>query len=84
MNSPSALQLKGVSEYSILSSSGCTVLEGVDDADRFKAIQDAFTTVGVDSEAQLQVCIHFLNHMWCVQCRVVCFSEAYSRMEVKG
>lgn len=39
----------------MLSLNGCITLEGVDDADRFKAIQDAFTTVGVDSDAQLQV-----------------------------
>lgn len=48
-------QLESASNYRILSASGCTVLEGVDDADRFKAIQDALTTVGVDDNAQKQV-----------------------------
>lgn len=52
-------QLESASSYRILSSSGCITLEGVDDADRFSAIQDAFTTVGVDSDAQMQVGVNF-------------------------
>ncbi|CAN0192035.1 unnamed protein product, partial [Hapterophycus canaliculatus] len=49
------LQLESAEKYRVLSASGCITLEGVDDGDRFKAIQDAFTTVGVESHAQMQV-----------------------------
>lgn len=48
-------QLGDVSSYTILSGSGVTTLDGVDDAERFKAIQEAFSTVGVDSDSQMQV-----------------------------
>lgn len=51
------LQLESAENYRALSASGCITLEGVDDGDRFKAIQDAFTTVGVESDAQMQVCL---------------------------
>ncbi|CAM9895317.1 unnamed protein product, partial [Ectocarpus sp. 12 AP-2014] len=49
------LKLENATNYRILSASGCITLEGVEDADRFKAIQDAFTTVGVEEDAQMQV-----------------------------
>ncbi|CAM9531145.1 unnamed protein product, partial [Ectocarpus fasciculatus] len=49
------LKLESAANYRILSASGCITLEGVEDADRFKAIQDAFTTVGVEEDAQMQV-----------------------------
>eukprot|EP00904_Undaria_pinnatifida_P011109 jgi/Undpi1/7128/HiC_scaffold_22.g09602.m1 len=49
------LKLESASDYRILSSSGCITLEGIDDADRFKAIQDAFSVVGVEKDAQMQV-----------------------------
>lgn len=50
-------QLESAANYHILSASGCITLEGVDDADRFKAIQDALTTVGVEDDAQMQVIV---------------------------
>lgn len=49
------LKLESASNYRILSSGGCIVLEGVDDAERFKAIQEAFSTMGVGKDDQLQV-----------------------------
>ncbi|CAM9410394.1 unnamed protein product, partial [Sphacelaria rigidula] len=49
------LKLGGASSYPILASSGCIRLEGVDDAERFKAIQVALTTMGVEEDVQLQV-----------------------------
>eukprot|EP00903_Cladosiphon_okamuranus_P015046 g13919.t2 len=49
------LKLESAANYRILSAAGCVALEGVDDADRFKAIKDAFTTVGVEEDAQMQV-----------------------------
>lgn len=50
-----SFQLEGASSYEILSSSGCITLEGVDDAERFKSIQMALSTMGVEDDAQLQV-----------------------------
>ena len=47
--------MESASSYQILSSSGCITLEGVDDGDRFKAIQEAFSVVGVEKDAQMQV-----------------------------
>lgn len=53
-------QLESAANYHILSAAGCITLDGVDDADRFKAIQDAFSTVGVEEDAQMQVHIVFM------------------------
>lgn len=52
---PSPPKLGDVSSYKILSQSGCTTLEGVDDAKEFRDVKAAFDTIGMDGESQAQV-----------------------------
>eukprot|EP00752_Nemacystus_decipiens_P009298 g8309.t1 len=49
------LQLGGVETYRILSTSGCTELEGVDDAAQFEGVRAACGTIGLDDGTQMQV-----------------------------
>ena len=48
-------QLESPENYRILSGSGCTTLEGVDDATQFEEVQAACRTIGMAEETQLQV-----------------------------
>lgn len=48
-------QLQSVETYRILSQSGCTTLDGVDDAAQFRGVQNAFDTIGMEAQAQMQV-----------------------------
>ena len=41
--------------YRILSASGCTELDGVDDAAQFEGVRAACGTIGLDEGAQMQV-----------------------------
>lgn len=50
-----ATKLGDVSSYKILSQSGCTTLDGVDDAEEFRGVKAAFDTIGMDGESQGQV-----------------------------
>lgn len=50
-----ALQLGSVDSYGILSNSGCTSVDGMDDAARFERVKSAFDTIGMDAETQTQV-----------------------------
>lgn len=52
---PSFVQLGDVEAYRILSASGCTELEGVDDAAQFEGVRAACGTIGLDEDAQMQV-----------------------------
>lgn len=49
------IQLEDAESYKILSQSGCTTLDGVDDAAEFGAVKAAFDTIGMEDEAQTQV-----------------------------
>ncbi|CAM9166452.1 unnamed protein product [Ascophyllum nodosum] len=49
------LKLDSVDSYRILTSSGCTTLEGVDDAVQFLGVKDAFDTIGLDDATQMEV-----------------------------
>lgn len=49
------VQLGSVDSYKILSQSDCATLDGVDDAEQFRAVKDAFDTIGMDEETQKQV-----------------------------
>ncbi|CAM9208802.1 unnamed protein product [Ascophyllum nodosum] len=49
------LKLESPENYRILSGSGCTTLEGVDDATQFEEVQAACRTIGMAEETQLQV-----------------------------
>lgn len=48
-------QLANVDIYGILSQSGCTEVEGVDDAEKFRGVQKALDTVGLTPDMQMQV-----------------------------
>lgn len=39
----------------MLSASGCTELEGVDDAAHFEEVRDACDTIGLDKDTQMEV-----------------------------
>eukprot|EP00903_Cladosiphon_okamuranus_P006316 g6191.t2 len=49
------LKLGDANSYKILSQSGCTTLDGVDDAEEFRRVKAAFDTVGMDKESQMQI-----------------------------
>ncbi|CAN0100971.1 unnamed protein product [Scytosiphon promiscuus] len=49
------LELESVDSYKVLSQSNCTTLDGVDDAEDFKAVKAALDTIGMDKEYQVQV-----------------------------
>ncbi|CAM9971674.1 unnamed protein product [Pylaiella littoralis] len=49
------LQLGGLETYRVLSDSGCTELEGVDDAVQFEGVRTACGTIGLDEGTQMQV-----------------------------
>lgn len=49
------LRLQGPEAYRILSASGCTELEGVNDVAQFKEVRKAFDVIGMDSDTQMQV-----------------------------
>ncbi|CAM9665996.1 unnamed protein product [Ascophyllum nodosum] len=49
------LKLASVETYRILSGSGCTELEGVDDVMQFRGVQKAFDTIGMSPETQIKV-----------------------------
>ena len=51
----SRAQLEGPEAYRVLSDSGCTTLEGVDDAAQFLEVRKACGTIGMDKETQNQV-----------------------------
>lgn len=42
-------------DYRILSSGGCTTLDGVDDAEQFRGVKAAFDTIGLDEGSQMEV-----------------------------
>lgn len=41
--------------YKILSQSGCTSLDGVDDVEEFRGVKAALDTIGMEEETQMQV-----------------------------
>eukprot|EP00903_Cladosiphon_okamuranus_P006607 g6454.t1 len=49
------LKLQDVESYKILAQSGCTTLDGVDDAEEFRGVKAALDTIGMDEESQKQV-----------------------------
>lgn len=55
----SPVQLGGVEAYRVLSASGCTELDGVDDAAQFEGVRAACGTIGLDEGMQMQVGARF-------------------------